>query len=239
MGDDAAVVALQGLPGVVERGFDVLAVGHGVAALLQLLLFAVHEAGIGQFVILELQEIGVAAVLLDVLSQLLQLSKRLLVGGESLLVGRQLFLALSDNVEHAQLEIVLAEQQVLVLRVYVHEPVAQLFEHGQGHGSVVDEGTALALCRQLAAYDGVRGVEVYVVLPEKVLHLVMGEVEVRLYDAAVGPGLHRLGVGPLPQQQPYGSKDDALTRTRLARDDGESAVELHVEHVDERVVLYI
>ena len=39
---DASVVALQRLLGLIERGLDVLRMGHRFAALLQFLLFAVH-----------------------------------------------------------------------------------------------------------------------------------------------------------------------------------------------------
>ena len=97
---------------------------------------------------------------------------QLLVAGVGLLVFRELLGASCYDVNHAQLEVLLVEQQVLVLRVNIDEPFAQLLHLCQRYGCVVDEGAALALCRQFAAQYAVSGIVVYVVLLEEGLHFV-------------------------------------------------------------------
>ncbi len=60
------LVARQRIVGLVESALDVLSVSHRLALLLQLLLFAVGEACFAELVVLEFQEVGVLAVLLNV-----------------------------------------------------------------------------------------------------------------------------------------------------------------------------
>ena len=79
----------------------------------------------------------------------------------------------------------------------VDQLLAQLFQHGQGHGRIVDEGTALAGSGQFATDDGVFGILLDIILSKERLHLVAREVEVGLDDALVGPLLQGLRVGTL------------------------------------------
>ena len=58
---------------------------------------------------LELQEVGVAAVQFYLLAQGFQSFRRLLIGGKSLLIVAQRLVTLANDVEHAQLEVVLAK----------------------------------------------------------------------------------------------------------------------------------
>ncbi len=141
-----------------------------------------------------------------------------------------------NDVDHRQLEVLLAEQQVLVLRVNVDQLFAQLLERLQRDGRIVDEGSALAGGGQLAADDGVVGVVLYIVVAEEGLHAVARQVEVGLDDALVGALLQRLRVGALSQEQAYGSEYDALARPRFAGNHGESGVQLDIELVNEREV---
>ena len=95
------------------------------------------------------------------------------------------------------MEVLLVEQQVLVLRVDIDELFAQLLQHGQRHGRVVDEGSAFAGSGELAADDGVFAVVVDVVVGEERLHVVARQVEVCLDDTAFGTLFQRFGVGAL------------------------------------------
>ena len=148
-------------------------------------------------------------------------------------------LSAADHVEHAKLEVVFVEQQVLVLRVDVHQLFAHFLEQGERYGCVVDEGPALACSGQFAPDDAVVRVVVYVVLLEQRLQSVAGYVEVCLYEATVASALDDLRVGPLSEQQSDGAEYDALTGSRLAGEYRESRVELHVQLFDERIVLDI
>ena len=211
--------------------------GHGVALLLQLLLLAIGELGVAELVELELQEVGILPVALNLLTCPLQTGGHVVIFSIEALIAGQLAVVGGEYVGDAHLEVLLVEQQVLVLRVYVDEFLAQLLEQCQGRGGVVDEGSALAGGGELAAHDAVIGVVLDVVVAEEGLQLVAREVEVGLDDALVGSLLERLGVGSLAQQQPDGSQDDALARSRLAGDDGESWMQLDVEDVDKRKIL--
>ena len=88
---------------------------HGLASLFQLFLFTVHQFRILQFVVLELQEVGVLAVLLYVGPHLLHLAYGGVVFAVDLLVALQFRFVIGHDVDHSQLEILLTYQQVLVL----------------------------------------------------------------------------------------------------------------------------
>ena len=88
---------------------------HRLALLLQFLLLALGQSGILQFLILELQEVQALAVALYVVLQFLQLALCRLQLAVSLLISCQFFLVVGNDVHHAQLEVLLLQQQVLVL----------------------------------------------------------------------------------------------------------------------------
>ena len=125
------------------------------------------------------------AVPLNVVLEFLQPVAGFLQFSVSLLVFFQLLLVVGQNVYHAELEVLLGKQQVLVLRMDVHQLFAQIFQCGQRHGGVVDERTALTGSCQLAAYDCVVGIIVNAVLVEQVLQPVARQVEVSFYDTLV------------------------------------------------------
>ena len=145
---------------------------------------------------------------------------------------------MGNDIYHVHLEVLLRQQQVLVLGVDVYESRAQLTQCGHLDGGVVDEGTALAGGRELAAKYALLAVEVELMALEEVVHAIAREVELGLDDTACGPGLHHAGLGTLAEQQPDGSEEDALAGTRLAGNDGEAPLEAYVERGDEGEVLY-
>ena len=110
-----AGIVIQRVIRLIECSLDVLGMAHRLALLFQLLLFTLAEAGIGQLLILVLQEVLVLPVALDVVLQLLQLALQQLIGVIRFVVFRQLLTVLRHDVHHAQLEVLLVQQQVLVL----------------------------------------------------------------------------------------------------------------------------
>ena len=193
----AAALTVQRTAGFEEGRLDVLGVLHRLALLFQFLLLALRESCILQFVVLELQEIQALPVAFYVVTQLLQLALNVTQLTVGLLISGQLTVVLCNDVNHAQLEVMMFEQQVLVLRVNVNQLFAQFLQQGQADGRVVDEGTALACRCQFAADDGILVVAFYPVVVKKILHLVARQIEMRLYHAFVGSGLDALRVGTL------------------------------------------
>jgi len=54
------------------------------------------------------------------------------------------------------------------------------------------------------------------------------DIEDRLYHTFIGIFLDALPVGTLSQDQRQGAKDDGLSRTGLARDDGKAFFKLNI-----------
>ena len=144
----------------------------------------------------------------------------------------------TERVEHAQLEALGRQQEVLVLRVDVDEALAQQLHDGERYGCVVDEGTALARGGYLAAYDAL-GVVLNLVLFEQRLQFVACDVEGSLDDTFRSSLAYGGSLGTLSGEQPDGTEEDRLTGTRFARDNGETFCKVEVEQLDERIVLYM
>ena len=93
---------------------------HGVTLLLQFFLFSFCQFALTELIELELQEVHVLPVALYLFAQGLQGFLLLLVLRESFLIGSHFLGVLSQDVDYVQLEVLLVEQQVLVLRVNIH-----------------------------------------------------------------------------------------------------------------------
>ena len=117
--------------------------GHRLAALLQLFLFTVHELGVGQLLILKLQEVLCLTALFYLLSHPLLFFLQVVITHESLLIVGEFFGILSNDIDHTQLEVLLVQQQVLMLRVHIDQALTQFLEHRQRHRGVVDKRTTL------------------------------------------------------------------------------------------------
>ena len=182
-------------------------------------LLTCHELRLFQLIVLEAQVVLVVLALLGCLQcfcqRLLSLAQCTII----LLIGRQSLRIVSNGVQNIQLEILLAEQEVLMLRMDVDEAFTQFLQGGETDGRVVDEGTALACTRQFAPDDAFRSVEIKVVLLEEIAHTILTYVEFSLYHTTLCPSLDRLGVCPLSAQQSDSSENDALTGSRFACDD--------------------
>ena len=127
---DTRLLCREGIVGLVESTLDLFRVRHRLTLLFQFLLLASSEIGLSQLLELELQEIGILPVLLDAFlegAEFLLCGMILRIG---LLVELLLFLVACNDVDHVQLEILLVEQQVLMLRMDVHQLFAEFFQQG-------------------------------------------------------------------------------------------------------------
>ena len=168
-----------------------------VIFLFQLFLFALYQTGRLQFVELKPEIVFVLAVAADGLTKLLEVLPH---RHESLVgcpVVGDVAVVMGDDVDDAELEVLLMEEQVLVLAVDVHQLGTQFAHGGQGDGGVVDESAALARNGDLTAQDAIAGVVVEVFRLEEVFEVIAAQVKMGLDDAAVGAALDRLDVGPL------------------------------------------
>ena len=202
---------------------------------LELRLFAFPEVRGRQFIGLEAQPLLVAAPLLGFGAQGRGLAAQFRYPGVLCrIAGEQLAVA-GHGVERRGAELLGGEDQVLVLRMDIHQAGAHLAELAERYGHVVDEGAALARRGDDPGQGRLCGV-VEVVFGEIGFQSASLQVEGPLYRAVARGVLHGRSVVLGPQQQPEGAEQNRLAGTRFARDDVQVRVQLHFEFVDERVV---
>ena len=148
--------------------------------------------------ILKLHEILIGLSLLYLLFKLLQLSLHGLKLSIAVLIVMQLRGVISYNVQHIKLKILLLQQQVLMLGVYVYEPFSQCFHLLKACRWVVDKCSRLATSHEFASQDAILGLILYVMFIEESLHAIVAQVEMRLYNALLLTFLDGFAVGPLP-----------------------------------------
>ena len=103
---------------------------HALSLLFEVLLLAIHKAGGIEFVILILHEVGLAAVVLYLILHSLELPLLVLHLGICRAILIQFVVVVGYDVNHAELEVLATEKQVLVLAMHVDETLAQLLEKG-------------------------------------------------------------------------------------------------------------
>ena len=207
---------------------------HGLLGL-QFGLFARTKGRGREFVALEAEPLLVAAACGGLLLQLGQPAARLAHPCVGCAVGAQQLLVAGQRVERRDPELLGGEDQVLVLRMDVQQPGAQLAQQRQLHGHVVDEGAALAGGGDHAA-DGGFGGEVEVVRLEKRLESRRREVEHPFDDAVARAVLDGRSVVLVARKQSQRTQEDRFSGTRLSRDDVQPRLEFHFEPVDQRIV---
>ena len=165
-------VGIEEVVGFIEHRLDFLDVAHEPALFLEFLLLTCNEAGIVEFILLEPQEVLIVAAGLQLLLQRQQLVGNTLVG----LVGSAVFVALtliaSYQINHIELEVLLAQEQVLMLAVDVDKAFAQVLHLLEGDRAVVDEGTALAIGSHLTAHDAILLIVVEVMFFKESLEMI-------------------------------------------------------------------
>ena len=96
----------------------------------------------------------------------------------------------------------------------VHQLLAQLFQHRQGHRGVVDKRTTLGGAN-LSTDDGVLRIVIYIVLRKKRLQIISRQVKVCLDGTSLCPSLNTLRISTLTQQESNSAQDNTLSRTSL------------------------
>ena len=129
----------------------------------------------------------------------------------------------SHGVERVEQVVLASDEQVAVLRMYVDDQCAEFFEPRGWHGSVVDEGAALACRRYLAAQNTFFAVEIYIVFVKKTLYAECAHVERRFYHALCRARPYGTRFGPSAEQYAECAKHDALARAALTDFSGGTA----------------
>ena len=138
-----------------------------LAFLLQFFLNTLAKICLAQLIKLEPHEVLVLCIALNVTLHLFQAFLCLCIFAKSALVFCKSLVVFCYNVHHAELEILFAQHQVLVLTMYVEQCLSQLFYGCERHRSVVDERTTLACSSQFTPQDAVFAIVVDVVFLEE------------------------------------------------------------------------
>ena len=149
---EGAVFSAQHVVGIIEGRLYLLRMRGSLLLVLQFFLLSCLESCLRKLRKLEAHVVLLLSRLVESPLHLLQLQPSAFVFGENGAVFCQQFVVVGYYVEHVQLEILFLQQQVLVLRVYVHQHLAQLFHLLHGYGCVVYKSAALSRCRQFASY---------------------------------------------------------------------------------------
>ena len=162
-----------------HRGHFYLAgVGKHLLLLFQRRLFSDLQMGFAQLVVLEAEIIFFPAFLFILPPQTHEFLVQRTITPVLVAILRERRLIVGPDVNHAQLEPIIAQKQVLMLRVNIDELLTQLFEQRQRDGCVIDKGTALALRRQFPPQETMtRGVVVEVVFFKKSGHRIRRDVK--------------------------------------------------------------
>ena len=140
-------------------------------------------------------------------------------------------------VEAAEPERWIRKQEILVLRVDVHQVSGQFLQHGQGHGQVVDERTGTP-----GPVDDAPD-EQAAVLPVELIRLqdvpdgtVALQDEFGLDHAAFAVGSDDGGIRLAAQHEGEGAEQDGFSRTGLARNNDETLRKINLQRVNQNVI---
>ena len=182
--------------------------------------------------------VAVGLSLFGLQAECLQIFLRLAPLGESLGIGGLFCSVGSHGVERVEQVVLASDEQVAVLRMYVDDQCADLFEPCGGHGSVVDEGAAFACRRYFAAQNTFFAVEIYIVFLKKALYAERAHVERRLHYALCRARSHGTRFCAAAEQNAKRAKHDALARARFARYYGKARLHADVEPVNQGIIIY-
>jgi hypothetical protein len=111
------------------------------------------------------------------------------------------------------------ERLVIVLPVKIHESRAKVAECSGGGERVVDKRATPALRRYFPSDDDLTTV---------------GELKNGLHAGEVFAGAHEVCAGPATDQEIDGFDDDRLPGSRFSGQDGQPAIELDLQFIDDR-----
>ena len=123
---------------------------------------------------------------------------------------------------------IVAQQEILVLRMDIDQAVSQFLQDGKRYGRIVDKSSRLAGSEQFAPEDTGGRIKLQVVVEEEAVELIFRDVESRLDDTFAGTFLYAFVIGSLSEHQTQGAEDDRLSGAGLARDYRESVIEADV-----------
>ena len=143
-----------------------------------------------------------------------------------------------QDVEHIQLKALIVEHQVLMLRMDVYQPVAQLLHQAELYRSIVDERTTFSRGIDLATQNAI-AVVVNLMLFEEHLQRHAGDIELCLNHTFRGSLANGFAIGSLSQQQGQGTQHNRFAGTSLASNHREARLERDVELIYQCIVLYM
>ena len=120
--------------------------------------------------------------------------------------------------------------------MHVEQLVAQFLEEGCGDRCVVDESPAFARCGQLTPDHALLWVVVEIVIVEKLLEFMIGDIENRLHHTSFLTRLDAAHVGSLSFEQSDGTENNRFAGSRFAGDDRKALMKVDVQPADQCVV---
>ena len=132
----------------------------------------------------------------------------------------------------------LQQQLVLVLAVYVHQQLSELFQHRQGHRDAVDAALAFTGGGD-PAFQEQKVLGFNVLFRQQGFHPGVGHVEDCLYPERVGAGAHERRRGPASQHYAEGIDEDGFAGPGFTGKDVEAAGEFHRRVFNQREVVHV
>ena len=118
-------------------------------------------------------------------------------------IFKQLLLVIGKHIEYIQLVILVAKQQILVLRMYIYQFAAQFLEQRSADGGIVHKVASAACCRQFATNDALDSIIFKFILFKEFLKRKRGDVEMSLNDTFVCSFAHLARIGAFAQKHGY------------------------------------
>ena len=239
-GPHKAALALAVYDGkrATERRLNILGVRQLRLLLFKLLLLPLAQRQRINLLKLEAHKILVAAALFKLVAQPFEprAHRPILVVQRPILT--QLLIAAAQRIEHIQLKIPIAQQQILMLRVNIYERSAQLPELRHRYRCVVYECAAASRRRHLAPHDALALVVVEVACLEERLQIIPRKVEHPLDYAACSPLAHHFSIGALPQHHRDCTKKHRFSRSRLTGNNRKTIGKSNLKMVDKGKIIY-
>ena len=107
-------------------------------------------------------------------------------------------------IQYIQLEPLFVQQQILMLRMDIHQLLAQFFHLRQRCRRVVNESTALSRGIQLTTQDALSVILQFLLVKERA-HAIRRNIKMRFNNALGSIGPNGPYISTLPQQQAYSS----------------------------------
>ena len=174
---------------------------HHLYFLFKIILFIFLQVCFFKFIQLKSEEIFVLSVFLYLIFQQIVFSKCLMIVVKQFPVFLQLLAVIGNDVYYTQLEILLVEQQILMLTVYVNKLFSKFPYYRQLNGRVVNKCSAFSCCSKFSSEYTVFPVVVYIIVSEKSFHVISRQVKVCFNSTFLFACLYLFRVCTLSKQQ--------------------------------------